>query len=187
MIIEAWINTPGSWHDVRVATLGVYDMLIDNTPDGYFVLTDSAFLTNDERLSPKIHTPLKRNTRFPGLSKEESLEHWDYSNAVVSARQAVEWGMRAIQGSFARLRMPLSATDKEGRGRLIETCLRLHNVRTSLVGINQIRTVYLPKWTGGQPDFFERLHTTLFPESCGRNPRVQAFQGGPQATVPGAA
>jgi hypothetical protein len=30
------------------------------------------------------------------------------------------------------------------------------------VGINQIRNVYMPAWTGGQEDFFERLHTMLF-------------------------
>jgi hypothetical protein len=71
--------------------------------------------------------------------------------------------MQAVQGSFARLRVPLDANDAPARAQLIETCLRLHNVRTRIVGINQIRSVYMPVWTGGQVDFFEKLSLALFP------------------------
>ena len=35
------------------------------------------------------------------------------------------------------------------RADLIETCFRLHNLRTRLVGINQIKNVYVPSWRNG--------------------------------------
>ena len=54
--------------------------------------------------------------------------------------------MRAIQGSIGRLRIPLSCNDSNARGDLLEICLRLHNLRTTKVGINQIHTVYFKQW-----------------------------------------
>jgi hypothetical protein len=56
--------------------------------------------------------------------------------------------MQALQGSFGRLRVPLNITNAEGRARLIELCVRLHNVCANLVGINEIRNVYEPLWHG---------------------------------------
>ena len=54
--------------------------------------------------------------------------------------------MRAIQGSFERLRIPLSCNDSNARGDLLEICLQLHNLQTTKVGINQIHTVYFKQW-----------------------------------------
>ena len=51
-----------------------------------------------------------------------------------------------IQGSFARLRVPLPISSAQQRQRLLENCLRLSNVRTRCVGVNQIRNVYMPIW-----------------------------------------
>ncbi|KZV61810.1 hypothetical protein PENSPDRAFT_592328, partial [Peniophora sp. CONT] len=65
---------------------------------------------------------------------------------LLSYRQTAEWGMCALQGSFGRLRVPLEIENSERRGDLLETCLRLHNVRTAVVGISQIRNVYEPIW-----------------------------------------
>ena len=57
--------------------------------------------------------------------------------------------MRELQGSFGRLRIPLEIEDMEKRADLIESCFRLHNLCTRLVGINQIRNVYVPLWCKG--------------------------------------
>ena len=38
----------------------------------------------------------------------------------------------------------------EKRADLIESCFRLHNLHTQLVGINQIRNVYVPMWCEGK-------------------------------------
>lgn len=51
--------------------------------------------------------------------------------------------MRALQGSFGRLRLPLDPNNPE---RLLRICLHLHQLRTQCVGINQILNVYEPIW-----------------------------------------
>lgn len=167
------INAPGSWHDSKVAQ-DIYDLLIEDTPDGYCLLADTAFPKLGEGANRKILTPLKAGARLPGLTRAEKLDAINESNAITSARQAVEWGMRAVQSSFGRLRIPLDINDPEGRSILIETCLRLHNIRAHRVGVNQIRTVYMPVWTGGQPDFFERMRAMMFPQ-IRRQDRVRNF------------
>ncbi|KAG8716903.1 hypothetical protein FRC08_008564 [Ceratobasidium sp. 394] len=171
-ILSCVVNAPGSWHDARVSQT-VYDQLIDDTPDNFFVIGDTAFPALGEGPCQRIKTPLKRGACVPGDTPEERSEVIRMSGILTSARQAVEWGMRAIQGSFGRLRLPLDANNALWRGVILETCMRLHNVRTSQVGINQIRTVYLPIWTGGQADFFERLGAAIFPPRR-QNDRVLA-------------
>ena len=69
--------------------------------------------------------------------------------SILSYRQTAEWGMRELQGSFGRLWMPLEIQDMEKRADLIECCFRLHNLHTQLVGINQIKNVYVPMWCEG--------------------------------------
>jgi hypothetical protein len=84
------------------------------------------------------------------------------NRAFVSARQEAEWGIRALQGSFARLKMPLPADEDEYRSVMIETCARPHQVRTRLVGINQIRTVYEQVWLDGEWTLYEKFWLMLF-------------------------
>ncbi|KDN44640.1 hypothetical protein RSAG8_05405, partial [Rhizoctonia solani AG-8 WAC10335] len=176
-IIAAKINAPGSWHDSRVAT-HIYKNLIERTDEGFFLIADTAFPRNGHQISSKIKTPFKTNHRFPdGTTREAATNAMEYSHAITSARQAAEWGMRALQGSFARLRMPLDINDSAGRKVLIETCIRLHNLRTRRIAINQITTVYsrhMQQWGSNEEDFFERLHATLFPE-IRRADRINQF------------
>jgi len=60
--------------------------------------------------------------------------------------------MRTIQGSFGRLRVPLDINDEIGRQELLESCVRLNNIRTRCVGINQIRSVYMPVWKASEDE-----------------------------------
>ncbi|KAG8728805.1 hypothetical protein FRC11_010158 [Ceratobasidium sp. 423] len=171
-VIAACINTPGSWHDSRIA-LPIYEYLreLESTPRGYYLIADSAFpkLTvtyrvrervrvedengvreeevEVEKEDQKIKVPLKAGAKVRGTAQYIDRITQE-SSEVTSARQAVEWGMRAIQGCFSRLYVPMDVNQSEKRGTLIETCLRLHNVRTRLVGINQITSVYV----GALPD-----------------------------------
>jgi hypothetical protein len=84
--------------------------------------------------------------------------------------------MRALQGSFGRLRLPLSIGDAEERGDLLEMCVRLHNLRTQRVGYNQIRTVYMPLWRQSKEDeeIWTNFENMLFSEQR-RNDRVSRF------------
>jgi hypothetical protein len=142
------VNAPGSWHDSNVAR-PIYALLREKTPNGFFLIADSAFPRLGAGDAQKIKVPLKSGARIRGTRqeieriKQESME-------VTIARQAVEWGMRALQGCWSRLYMPLDTHDAEGRARLLHICMRLHNVRTRMVEINQIRSVYIPIWNDGQ-------------------------------------
>lgn len=65
--------------------------------------------------------------------------------ACVSVRQAAEWGMRTLQSTFPRIKIPLT-WDTPERGRLLEIVMYMNNFRARLVGRNQIRTVYSQDW-----------------------------------------
>jgi len=65
-----------------------------------------------------------------------------FNQQLVLARQAAEWGMRSLQGSFARLKLPLLANDHQYRGEILELAVRLHQVRCQTVHINQTQRVY---------------------------------------------
>lgn len=64
--------------------------------------------------------------------------------------QTTEWGMYKLQGSFRRLQIPLGVEDMEKRADLIESCFCLYNLHIQLVGINQIRSIYVPTWCKGE-------------------------------------
>jgi len=118
----------------------LYNLLRQKTPLGYSILADSAFpFTND--LQGKIISCPKEDV----LGKINDIKKLAYFQAVTRERQAAEWGMRAIQASFSRLKLPLPA-DKTRRARLLRIILKLHNLRTNRVGMNQIKTVYYDIW-----------------------------------------
>ena len=74
---------------------------------------------------------------------EEAVPHnerWMHSQmqaALVSCRQAVEWGMGTFQKSFKRLTLKLTNMPKK-RALIIALCVRLQHFRTRNVGLNQI-------------------------------------------------
>ena len=61
--------------------------------------------------------------------------------AMVSSRQSAEWGMKAVQGTWGVLqtRLPVGI---DARQLILGLCVKLHNLRVRLVGLNQIQTVY---------------------------------------------
>ena len=172
-IIASRINCPGSWHDSRVAE-GIYEKLENETPDGYCLVADSAFPQGHDRIAGKVLVPLKAGQPLP--RDDEQREHTlQLSRSVLSYRQTAEWGMRELQGSFGRLRIPLAAEDLDQRADLIETCFRLHNLRTRLVGINHIKNVYVPIWRGGSGErVWEGFENILFADQRKHN-RVSTF------------
>jgi hypothetical protein len=106
---------------------------------------------------------------------EEIQERLAFDRQLLSYRQTAEWGMRGLQGSFGRLRIPLEIGRHKERGDLIEICIRLHNLRACTVGINQIRTVYMPLWKqNGQEEVWMDFENMLFADQR-RSDRVARF------------
>ncbi|KAA1119476.1 hypothetical protein PGT21_026906 [Puccinia graminis f. sp. tritici] len=112
-LIHAVLNTPGSWHDSHIAE-PLYQKLLNNTPLGYRVISDTAFPRKGARLQGRILAPTKRGEKMP--SSDSEFAHKKVLNErLVCARQAAEWGMHSIQGSFARIKLPLPADDHQFR------------------------------------------------------------------------
>ena len=59
-------------------------------------------------------------------------------------RQSAEWGMRAIQSSFPRLKDRLIFEEYGERKIILKSMILLYNLRARLVGINQIKNTYMP-------------------------------------------
>jgi hypothetical protein len=131
-IIFCSLNYPGSWHDATVSK-DLYDKL---HLCEYALLADSAFPAGNI-FSEKILKPLQRFSSNPKTKQMQVRRQ----HAIVSLRQTAEWGMRAIQGSFGRLkcRMP---SNKLKRLDILQSCILLHNFRTHTMGINQINAVF---------------------------------------------
>ena len=59
-------------------------------------------------------------------------------------RQSVEWGMRAIQSSFPRLKDRFTYEENGERKLILKMIILLYNLRARKVGINQIKNTYMP-------------------------------------------
>ncbi len=60
-------------------------------------------------------------------------------------RQAVEWGMRAVQGSFPRLKDRFLFLDgSDDRRIFLHLISMLLNYHTSYVGLNQLKSTFYP-------------------------------------------
>jgi hypothetical protein len=146
-IVMAVLNCPGSMHDSELATLGepsMYDkidQLYEET--GCQCVMDSAFAA---RRRPSIIKSFARdNIAFQANTPEELQVLKD----AKSVRQAAKWGMRALQGSFPRLRSRWKWEEADERLVGISLIVYLSNHRANNIDVNQIRTVY---WNQLQQD-----------------------------------
>jgi hypothetical protein len=110
---------------------------------GLKLVNDSAFASGIyEFLIKSSQDDLTADDQF--LNVAEQVRNIAVKRAATSMRQSVEWGMRAIQSSFPRLKDTI-VYEEYGERRIIFNCLfHLYNFRARLVGINQIANVYLP-------------------------------------------
>ncbi len=173
-VIACRLNAPGSWHDSRVAQT-VYEKLRSRTPNGFYLVADTAFPRGSAALRRGgfIRAPMKAGEVLH-MTEEAMRTAVQFDNQLLSCRQAAEWGMRTIQGSFGRLRMPLPIDDTRARANLIEICVRLSNVRTRLVGISQIKEVFMPIWKEEDSGVWDSFESMLFGQIRQRD-RVSRF------------
>ena len=135
-------NVPGSIHDSKVAEWGnIYDKLeLMYDQHGVVCTADSAFASKTNK--PFI---LKSSQQHP----VEGADLADYRQQVAifeeatSMRQSAEWGMRAVQSSFPRLKDRLLYETNGERRIIFKSIFLLYNLRARKVGINQIKNVYM--------------------------------------------
>jgi hypothetical protein len=137
-------------------------------------VTDTAFPRGTDQIVGHIKAPMKDGARLPlNLAERENVMRHD--RQLLSFRQTAEWGMHTMQGSFGRLRVPLSIKDRDLRGDILESASQLFNLCARTVGYNQIRSVYMPIWKGGeQEELWATFKSMLFSEQH-RNDRVNRF------------
>lgn len=83
--------------------------------------------------------------------------------------------MRTMQGSFGRLRVPLPINSIAEWQELLELCVRLYNVRATMVGLSQIRNVYMPVWMASDDDrMWDDIGNVMFGE-IRRRDRISRF------------
>jgi hypothetical protein len=140
-IIWAGFNYPGSWHDSSVC-LGLINLVID-TIGMYSFCVDQGFPRSGALFDKFVGAISERTEARLAPRLRAIIKH--KSAIYTSLRQASEWGMRALQGTFARLRSRLTS-NKQKRGCLMFSIILLHNFRTEHVGLNQIATVFHPEY-----------------------------------------
>ena len=136
-IIYAALNYPGSWHDSSVSRKLNNAVIAMN--EDFKICVDQGF-PRSGLLCGKYVGPLSKRARAllaPNVRSAAIGLH----NVYTSLRQASEWGMRAIQGSFPRLKCRLPGDSKK-RHDLLLTVTLLYNFRISRYGANQINTVF---------------------------------------------
>lgn len=140
-IFYACINYPGSWHDSQVCS-SLKRIVIERI--GEFALCVDQGFPRSGDLEGKFVGPLTETTlqQLSPICRDHIVR---LHNKYVSLRQAAEWGMRALQGTFCRLKSRLTS-NKRKRYKLLYSIFLLHNFRTHYVGFNQIAEVFNPEY-----------------------------------------
>lgn len=151
-VIACAYNCPGSFHDSTVAEWGgVYDKLEDMfARTGGKCVVDSAF---SRGMHPFLIKSAQDETEAEGPSEIVKIRQ------ATSLRQASEWGMRAFQGSFPRIKDRFIYEETGERKVMLLCLMMLFNIRARRVGVNQILSVYMPHLSV-EVDMFlhEQLH-----------------------------
>ena len=149
-IVMSMINCPGSMHDSELAASGspsIYtkiDMLYEQY--GVKCVMDSAFANaNKESI-------IKSKKRETIASTAESREEFEELMAALSVRQAAEWGMRALQGAFGRLKSVWPYEENDERYWGLSVIALLYNYSANNMDLNQIRRVYWQELYGSNYD-----------------------------------
>jgi len=140
-VFFAAINFPGSWADGTLTTRFFHQM--KSKLGDYKICVDQGFPRNGDAMGTFVGPVTKRAARRLHRSVRDYLLR--ISNVHTSLRQASEWGMRGLQGTFPRCKKRLPS-DSATRRLVIEAIVLLHNFRTDFVGYSQIKTVFDPEY-----------------------------------------
>ena len=141
-IINAVTNVPGSVHDSTLAVWGgtykKLEAIYSRTKavccvDSAFAAGKAPYLLKSAQ-DNTLHSRAKNKAELARLSEATSL------------RQAAEWGMRAIQGSMPRLKDSIKFEFNGERRVILKLVPLIYNIRLHLVGLNQLRSTYVPRW-----------------------------------------
>ena len=131
------INFPGSWADGALTARILAS--IRSRIGSYKICVDQGFPRSGDAFGILVGPVTKRAARR--LHRDLRDYYLRVSNVHTSLRQASEWGMRGLQGTFPRCKKRLPS-DAVKRRLVIEGIILVHNFRTHTMGQNQIKAVF---------------------------------------------
>lgn len=133
-------NCPGSWNDGEMSR-ALQEKLADPSlvGDGMRLVSDSAFPVSGIAAGKTV-TPIKEGD-LERVPPECCLGMTAQSDAIMSLRQATEWGMGSATKVYRLLQLPLPFQPALRQLRL-EIIYRLYNFRVRETCISQIKTVF---------------------------------------------
>jgi len=147
-IIAGAVNAPGSLHDSTIADWGgIYEKL------GKFYELHQGKCVADSAFSSSSHDFLIKSAPNHD-QKTRDLTEFHLRTQATKLRQASEWGMRAFQGSFPRLKDKFKYEERGERRVILELTTFLFNMRARVVGQNQIATTFMPHLLKDANSFF---------------------------------
>ena len=84
-----------------------------------------------------------------------TLEQMNLAVEATSMRQSAEWGMRAFQALFPRVKDRIEFESIGQRKLMMKVMILLFNLRARRVGINQILNVYMPSLNVNVNELYE--------------------------------
>ena len=139
VIIACALNAAGSMHESFITDWGgIYPKLETayNQCGGRCVV--------DSALSKGQYPFLIKSSQDAYFSSSGDPRLYAQLKKATSVRQASEWGMRALQGTFPRLKDRFINEENGERKVILLTAVLLFNLWTRLVGINQILSTVMP-------------------------------------------
>jgi hypothetical protein len=140
-VFFAAVNFPGSWADGSLTARFLYQ--IKRRIGGFKICVDQGFPRGGDASGMFVGPVSKRQARRLHRNVRNYLLR--ISNVHTSLRQASEWGMRGMQGTFPRCKKRLPGDDKMRR-LVLDAIVLVHNFRADYVGYSQIRTVFDPEY-----------------------------------------
>lgn len=158
-IFFAALNYPGSWHDGSL----VMELLawLKEKIGAFKVCVDQGFPRSGDAFDIFVGPFSEKAARNLSPILRDSL--LNMANIYTSLRQSSEWGMRALQGTFPRLKTRMTSNQTK-RKLILKSIVLIHNFRTEIVGLNQICTVFNPEYEKIiNIDNYDRISRYYFP------------------------
>jgi hypothetical protein len=152
-VFFAAINFPGSWANGALTAHFLH--ALKKRIGDYKICIDQGFPRSGDAHGILVGPITKRDARRLHRNVRNYL--LKISNVHTSLRQASEWGMRGLQGTFHRWKKCLPSNHYQ-RQLVFEAIVLIHNYRTESVGFNQINTVFDPEYVCVQNlDGYDRI------------------------------
>lgn len=132
-------NVPGSIHDSKIAEWGNIYKKLEKIYNKY-----GGICTGDSAFARTNNNYILKSSQQPPTEGDNLAYQLSLYEQVTSMRQSAEWGMRALQSSFPRIKDRILYEEHGERKLILKSIILLYNLRARTVGINQIRSVYMP-------------------------------------------